>query len=91
MYLMKLQPTHHHEAQCQADGYAEYHTITEHTAGHHLPHIYIHHDGQKVHVHVLHHHGEREHHTHDFGDAAIFAHVDQYYGDDQKHETSAEP
>jgi hypothetical protein len=84
MHLINPQRPRHHEAQCQADGYAEYHTKSEQAAGHPLPHIYIHHDGERVHVHVMHHDAEPEHHTHDFGDPAIFAHIDEHYGAGQR-------
>lgn len=80
MHLINLQRAHCHEAQCQADGYSEYRSASEYPAGNHPPHIYIHDDGQKVHVHVMHHDAEPEHHIHDFGDPAIFALVDEYYG-----------
>jgi hypothetical protein len=69
-----------HEAQCQADGYFEPRSASESPARRHPPHIYIHDDGHKVHVHVMHHNAEPELHIYDFGDPAIFAHVDDYYG-----------
>jgi hypothetical protein len=77
---MNLERVHYHEAQCQADGYCESPSTTERQEGHHPIYVYIHDDGKRVHVHVMHHDAELEHHIYDFGDPAILRTLNDYYG-----------
>jgi hypothetical protein len=86
---MNPERLHDQEAHCQADGYFESHSASERLVRPHPPDIYIHEDGYKVHVRIMYHDAEPEYHIYDFGDPAIFAHIDDYYGaGDPGHGTS---
>lgn len=55
--------------------------IKDESGQHHPPHIHIHHDGHKTHVHIMHHNAPPEHHEHDPGDTeGISSHVHEHYG-----------
>ena len=46
------------------------------------PHVHIHSDGSKVHVHVMHHDRQPEHHEHEHHDIeGIKSHIDEHFGD----------
>jgi hypothetical protein len=56
--------------------------VADKSGQHHPPHIHIHHDGSKVHVHIMHHNMPPEHHEHEPDDAeGIASHIHEHYGE----------